>query len=104
MEYLIIEIVLCLITFLVHRHYNVKIFRKRKQFAIFWILTIFLGAVWDNLAVYRGHWFYPGKGLIGLNIGLIPFEDYIFMIVVAYAILVMYQISNKMIDQKKINY
>ncbi len=101
MEYLLIEIVSFLITLSVHRYYKLKLFRSRNQSIIFWFLVIFLGALWDNFAVFRGHWLYPGEGTIGINIGLIPFEDYIFMIVVTYAILVMYQVSNKMLDNKR---
>lgn len=100
MEYLIIEIICFLITFRVHKYYKVKLFRTRNQFIIFWFLVIFLGGVWDNFAVYRGHWIYQ-KGTIGLNIGLIPIEDYIFMVLVGYAILVMYKVSNKMLDAKQ---
>ncbi|MDD5254352.1 MAG: lycopene cyclase domain-containing protein [Candidatus Nanoarchaeia archaeon] len=100
MEYLIIEIVCFLITFGVHKYYKVKLFRAKSQMITFWVLTFLLGTLWDQFAVYRGHWFYPGKGLIGLNIGLMPFEDYIFIFVVAYAILVMYQVSNKMVDMR----
>lgn len=98
---MIIEFVCFLITLGVHKYYKVKIFRTRNQFIIFWFLVIFLGSLWDNFAVFRGHWFYPGKGTIGLNIGLIPLEDYIFIMLVSYAILVMYLVSNKIIDSGK---
>jgi lycopene cyclase domain-containing protein len=99
MEYLIIEAVLILITYLIHKYYNVKIFKSKKQMSIFWILIFFGGIVWDNYAVYRGHWFYPGTGTIGINIGLIPFEDYIFMFLVGYGFLVLYTVSNKLTDE-----
>jgi len=101
MEYLIIEIICFLITLGVHKYYKIKIFRTRNQFIIFWFLLIFFGGIWDNFAVYRGHWLYPGKGIIGLNIGLIPIEDYFFMFLVGYTILVMYDVSNKMLDSKQ---
>jgi lycopene cyclase domain-containing protein len=99
MEFLIIEIVLSLIVFLIHRHYKVRIFKSKKQLIAFWLITLILGGTWDNFAVYRGHWFYPGTGIMGIKIGLIPIEDYIFMFVVGYTFLVMYTVSNKLIDE-----
>ncbi|NQV08400.1 lycopene cyclase domain-containing protein [Candidatus Woesearchaeota archaeon] len=99
MEYLIIEIILILITFLIHRHYKIKIFKSKKQMLFFWILVSIGGVIWDNYAVYRGHWLYPGKGTIGVNIGLIPLEDYIFMFLVGYGFLVLYTVSNKLTDE-----
>jgi lycopene cyclase domain-containing protein len=63
-------------------------------------LLIF-GSVWDNFAVHKGHWFYPGKGLLGPFIFNIPIEDYIFIIVVTYIILVEYAFSKKFIKKNK---
>ena len=98
MEYLIIEIVMFLIVFLIQKHYKVRIFRKRNQFIVFWSCIFVVGVIWDQYAVFRGHWIYPGDGILGIFFGEIPLEDYIFMILVPYAILTAYQISNKMID------
>ncbi len=99
MEYLIIEVILILITYMIHRYHKVKIFKSRKQILIFWILTFIGGAIWDNYAVYRGHWLYPGTGLLGIKIGLIPLEDYLFMFLVGYGFLVFYLVSNKLTEE-----
>ena len=99
MEYLIIEIILILVTYIIHKYHKVKIFKSRKQMLIFWILTFVGGSIWDNYAVYKGHWLYPGTGLIGINIGLIPLEDYLFMFLVGYGFLVLYSVSNKLTDE-----
>jgi len=97
-EYLIIELSLLLLFFLIHRYYKVRIFRTKKQFIVFWILVFLFGIVWDQYAVSQGHWIYPGKGILGIFIGRIPIEDIMFMIVSGYGMLVAYQVSNKMID------
>jgi len=101
MEYLIIEIILAVLFFIIHKSFNVKIFRSRKQFIVFWTLIFLFGIVWDQYAVIRGHWLYPGKGILGIFIGKIPLEDYLFMVLIPYGILVAYQVSNKLIDGRK---
>ena len=98
MEYLIIEIIIFTLLFLSNRYYKVKIFRTRNQFLVFWLWIFVVGVIWDQYAVFKGHWLYPGEGTLGIFIGGIPLEDYIFMIIVPYAILTAYQISNKIID------
>ena len=98
MEYLLIEIALILITFIIHKFYKIKIFKSWKQMAFFWILVFIGGIIWDSFAVRYGHWIYPGKGTLGINIGLIPLEDYIFMFLVGYGFLVLYTVSNKLTD------
>lgn len=100
MEYLFIEIILFIIFYFIQRYYKVKIFRNKKQFIVFWILIFLFGIGWDQYAVIRGHWLYPGKGILNIFIGRIPLEDYIFMILIPYGILVAYQVSNKLISEK----
>ena len=95
MEYLIIEIIIFALLYLSQRYYDIKIFRTKIQFLVFWLWVFVVGIIWDQYAVLRGHWIYPGKGTLGLFIGKIPLEDYIFMIIVPYAILVAYLISDK---------
>ena len=99
MEYLLIEIVLFILFFLIQIYYHIRIFRTKNQFIIFWLLIFVFGVIWDQYAVIRGHWVYPGTGTLGISIGKIPLEDYLFMILVPYGVLTAYQVSNKMIDK-----
>ena len=66
------------------------------MFALYASVLIF-GAAWDNFAVWKGHWFYPGKGTLGIFLGYIPLEDYIFIIAVTYTIIVGYEYYKKYI-------
>ncbi len=63
--------------------------------------VLVIGGIWDNYAVWRGHWFYPGVGTLNLFFGYIPLEDYLFIIVVTYAILVGYEYYKKHIKNIK---
>ena len=95
MEYLIIELVFFIIVFFVHKINKLKIFRSKLQFIVFWLITLICGIFWDNFAVWRGHWYYPGKGIVGFFIGYLPIEDYIFIVLVPYTVLVLYRLSVK---------
>lgn len=95
MEYFIICIFVFWIAMVVQKHHNIRLFGNMRHFIHFWIPVIVFGALWDNFAVYRGHWIYPGKGLLGPFLFYIPIEDYIFMISVTYIILVGYLVTKK---------
>lgn len=95
MEYLLTEIVLFLLTALVHWKAKIKLFSNKKQSLAFWLAGFALGIIWDTFAIYRGHWSYAEQYLIGLTIGIMPFEDYVFIGIVLYAILVTYRLSKR---------
>jgi|TARA_Y100000310_G_C20693967_1_gene824186 lycopene cyclase domain-containing protein len=88
MEYLLIEIVIFVFFFALHRYFKLKLFQNTKQTILFFAFLFVLGIVWDSLAVFRGHWVFPGSGLVGITIFLLPIEDYLFMILVPYLVLV----------------
>ena len=101
MEYLIIEICIFVIIFATQKLNKIKLFENKFQLIAVFASTLIIGGIWDNYAVWRGHWFYPGKGILGIFLGYIPLEDYIFIIVVTYAILVGYKFYEKRFVNKK---
>jgi len=101
MEYLIIEICIFLIVFITQKRCKIKLFKNKLHLIAIFASTLIIGGIWDNYAVWRGHWFYPGKGILGIFLGYIPLEDYIFIIVVTYAILVGYKYYEKYLVEKK---
>ncbi len=50
----------------------------------------------DIYAVRHGVWKFPGDGILGLHILGLPIEEYLFMLVIPYFVLVVY----KFIDNK----
>ena len=62
------------------------------------IITIFLiGMTWDYYAVWRGHWIFPGNGLIGTRIFGLPIEEFMFFLIGPYFALTIYNMSNSKI-------
>ncbi|OGK37711.1 hypothetical protein A3F03_03080 [Candidatus Roizmanbacteria bacterium RIFCSPHIGHO2_12_FULL_41_11] len=95
-EYLSILLFLLLISISFHKTQKIRIFDNLKHMLIFYGVMLLVGIVWDNFAVYRGHWYYPGKGTLGLFIGFIPLEDYFFIIICSYFGLVFYKTAQKL--------
>lgn len=94
-EYLLSLTVLLFIALILKTKYKIKVFKSPKEALFFYLIIFLVGTIWDNFAVWRGHWYYPGKGILGIFIGLIPLEDYIFAIVTSYTVLVLYKVIQK---------
>ena len=58
-------------------------------------IIIFVGVIWDHIAIYRGHWSFGKKFLLGPHIGLMPIEEFSFGIIMPYFGLVIYKIAEK---------
>lgn len=96
-EYSLILLGLLFISIFLHKYFKIKIFDNKKQTICFCVLFLIIGTIWDNFAIYRGHWFYPGNGIIGVFIGLMPLEDYFFLLITSYFGLVLYQMIRKVV-------
>ena len=101
-EYLLTLLALYLITLLIKVRYKIRVFNNIKELLVFYLIIFLIGTIWDNFAVWRGHWYYPGKGILGIFIGLIPIEDYVFALVTSYTILVLYKALPKIFKEIKI--
>lgn len=94
-EYTAILLVIFIATFFLKYIFGIKFFTNLKQGLIFWIILYLVGIVWDTFAISRGHWFYPEGGSLGIKIGLIPIEDYIFVFVCGFFALTLYKILER---------
>lgn len=95
-EYLIILLVLLVISIFLDWKYRMKLYNSRKERIIIPLVFLIIGTVWDNFAISRGHWSFEGStGLIGIRIGLIPLEEYLFFLIIPYFILTVYKALKK---------
>lgn len=95
MEYIIILAILFLFSIFLDFKYRIKLYNSRKERILIPILFFIVGFVWDTYAVYRGHWTFEGSGLIGIKIGLLPLEEYLFFLILPYFILTLYRVLKK---------
>lgn len=94
-EYLIILLGIIALSFSLQKKFQIKLFENKKQMFFFWSVIYIFGTIWDNFAIWRQHWIYPGPGVLKINIGLVPLEDYIIAFALPYFLLVLYKIVSK---------
>ena len=97
MEYLIILLAILIITAFLEWRHHIHLYHSRKERIIITLVFFIIGVVWDSYQMSKGHWVYPGPGTLGITIGFIPLEDYLFVLIVPYMILTIYKILDKKI-------
>jgi lycopene cyclase domain-containing protein len=100
-EYLLTLLILFIIALFIKNKYQIKLFNNTEELLVFYSVIFVIGTIWDNFSVWRGHWFYPGKGIVGIFVGLIPLEDYVFAIVTSFTVLVLYRSLPKILKQTR---
>ena len=50
-----------------------------------------VGITWDIIGATREHWTFRYENLMGIRLGVLPFEELLFMLIVPYGILVFYK-------------
>ena len=68
---------------------------KKERFIIAGIMFL-LCLAWDYYATWRGHWSFNGPGLIGIRIGWLPIEEFLFILIMPFWAITFY----KLMDQK----
>lgn len=95
MEYLFILIGLLLLTALLHWRFHIRLYANRKQAIIIISVLFLIGVLWDSIAISRGHWLFPPSHNSKIVIGYMPIEEYLFMLIQPYFVLVIYSIIKK---------
>ena len=89
-EYFITLTVLLLITIALEIRYRVHLYHSQNERGIIVAIFFIIGVLWDSFAVWRGHWQFGN--LIGIKIGLLPVEEYLFFLIIPFAVLTIYKI------------
>jgi len=95
LEYLIILISVFLICAVAKWRLKLQLFRSLKE-ALTVIGSLFIiGSVWDSFSIFRGYWVFNKEFFVGITIGLMPLEEYLFMLVIPFMTLVVYRIARR---------
>ncbi|MBI2674542.1 MAG: lycopene cyclase domain-containing protein [Candidatus Yanofskybacteria bacterium] len=90
-EYLLILLFLFASAFYVEWKYKIHLYHSFKERLVITLHFFVLGTAWDTFAVWRSHWSFPGEGLIGVKIWLLPLEEYLFFLIMPFFILTVYK-------------
>jgi len=102
MEYFFILLFILLITFLLEKKYKVHLYHSRKERFIIILLFFMIGVLWDTFAIWWGDWIFPDGKTLGIRIGLMPLEEYLFILIIPYSILTIYKLLDAKLCKQKI--
>lgn len=94
-------VVVFLIALILERKYHMHLYRNRRERLEITALFFIIGVLWDMFAIWRGHWVYPKSSNSGIFIGLMPIEDYFFMLIIPYFIITVYKLIDSKFRRKK---
>jgi len=100
-EYAMTLLVLLVMSIFFHHKYKVKLFKSKQHMLVSYTILLLVGAVWDYLAISRGYWSFGERFLLGPKIGLMPVEEWGFIIIVTYFVLVIYKVTEKLFGENK---
>jgi lycopene cyclase domain-containing protein len=89
--YLLILSGLFLISFYFHKKFRLSLFKTYKHALVYFLIIFLSGLSWDYFSVSQEIWSFPIGGTIGLNIGILPIEEYLFFLVAPYLGLTIYK-------------
>ncbi|MFQ6086946.1 MAG: lycopene cyclase domain-containing protein [Candidatus Bathyarchaeia archaeon] len=92
MEYLGILLFVFLVFMFLKLRYDIQLFKSAKERMTFVIACLVIGIAWDSYAILRGHWSFGEPFFIRIKIGVMPVEEYLFMLIIPFSVLVLYKI------------
>lgn len=94
-EYFLILLGILIATLALHKYFKIKLYKSVGHLLVFNTINLVLAAIWDQLAIYRGHWNFNPEFLIGPKIGFMPIEEFLFVSVLSYFALILYKVLEK---------
>jgi lycopene cyclase domain-containing protein len=92
MEYLIVLISVFLVSIAVNLRYKLQLFKSAKECGLVLGSLFLIGSCLDTFAILRGYWKYEEKFFVGVKIGVMPLEEYLFMLVIPFLTLTVYRV------------
>lgn len=95
-EYFTILAFTFFVALFIQKKNHIHLFNSAKARFLFISFFFIFGTLWDTITIYRGGWIIPVEKTLGITIGLMPLEDYLFMLIGPYLVITIY----KLIDNK----
>jgi len=93
-------IILLLAGLILESIYHEHLFKHLKARIMWALVFLFIGTVWDQYAIPYHHWDFTGKGILGIYIGVIPLEEFLWFLIVPYFCLTVYKTVQIILKKK----
>lgn len=84
MSYIAILLLILVATIFLEITFHPHPFDSLKERLVWTLIVFIIGVAWDIYAVAHQQWAFPGNGLLGINIGILPIEEYFFFLIPPY--------------------
>lgn len=84
MSYISILCLFLVVAVILEFYYHPHIFDSLKERVVWTLIILVIGITWDVYAVLHQHWVFSGVGLLGINIGILPVEEFLFFLIPPY--------------------
>lgn len=92
MEYLLFLVSVFLACLAVKLKRKLRLFESAKEAVQVVGSLLIIGTALDSFALLRGYWIFDEKFLVGIKIGFMPLEEYLFMMVIPFLTLAVYRL------------
>jgi lycopene cyclase domain-containing protein len=79
--------------------FKLQLFKSKKQAALTLGSLSVVGSALDSFALIRGYWIFQQEFFVGITIGVMPLEEYIFMIAIPLLTVTVYRLNSGKLKQ-----
>lgn len=95
MSYFQILIIVYISFLIINTLLKIKTYPNAGRAILFSVIFLILGYVWDAYCVSHGDWTFSNSHILGIWIGGLPLEEYLFFVIVPYGCISVYKIVNE---------
>ncbi len=95
MNYVTILFLLLLSAILIEWKFHIHLYKSRRERVLITLVFFIIGIIWDSYAIHAGHWSFPKSGTLGINIGIMPIEEYLFILIIPFWIITTYKLFHE---------
>jgi len=101
MSYLTTLIIVLTSALFIEWFFKEHLFHSLKERMLCVTIALVSITIWDLYAIPRRHWVFPGQGILGIFIGPIPIEEFLWTVWVPYFWVTIYKAAHIITDKKR---
>jgi len=94
LEYLILLLSIFAACTAIKLGYKLQLFNSKKHAALTLCSLFVIGSTLDSYAITRGYWNFQEQFFVGVTIGVMPVEEYLFVLVIPFLTIVIYRLAS----------